>query len=311
MDPHIERAIAERASIQLGHLIRPQALAIGCTYTSIAHALRVGRFHAVGSRTLRIAGTPVTPEARIMAACLDLDGVASHRTAAWLHGLEGFGCLGPIEVSVRKGRSATESHLARVHTSTNLVSDDIVTVRGVPATSVARTLFGLAALVSAEVPRARLVGALEAAVRDGRASDSWLWWRLESLRCRGRNGVSVFESVLAERASLGPTESWLERQTLRILCEAGLPRPRLQRVIRRSGRFAARVDFLYEAAGVVLEVKGKWHATPGRIAADEARVNELQLLGFRVLQFGHDSVVRRPSVVTGSVAQALAGRRAV
>lgn len=304
MDPSVERAIAERARSQLSHITRLQARDLGLSARSVNHRVAVGRFEAVGNGTLRMPGTAPTPEAAVMAACLDVRGVASHRTAAWLHRFEGFGRPLPVEVTVRKG-STVRSPLARVHSSTNLGRDDVVLTGGIPTTGVARTLLDLAALVPNDVARTDLIGALEAAVRDKRASDRWLWWRLEELRCRGRNGVSVFESVLAERASLGPTESWLERETLRIIAEAGLPKPTLQRVIRRSGAFAARVDFLYEGPAVVLEVKGKWHATPGRIAADEARVNALQLEGYCVLQFGYRAIIETPRETTSTIAQLL------
>lgn len=112
---------------------------------------------------------------------------------------------------------------------------------------VARSLFGLAALVPDQVDRRVVADALGKAVDQGLATDPWLWWLLDKRRCRGRNGVTCFESVLAERVRLGPTESWLERELLTVIRAAGLPKPTTQKVIRRSGRFAARVDMIYDA----------------------------------------------------------------
>ena len=242
-----------------------------------------------------------------MAACLDVGGVASHRTAGWSHALERMGRPTSLEVVVLKGGTTTTTPLARVHTTTNLDPDDILLVQGVPTTSVARTMLDLSALVPGELGRADLVAAIEGAVRDRKASDRWMWWLLEERRCRGRNGVSTMESILAERgAALGPTESWLERETLRILDEAGLPLPRVQKVFRRKGAFVSRVDFAYEHVPVVIEVEGKVHAGDADREIDADQRNAVQLLGHTVLTFPYGVVVGTPGVVVRTVAEALA-----
>ena len=245
----------------------------------------------------------------MLAACLDLDGVASHLTAAWLHGLHPR--PGPrIDITVAKGRSVG-SHRAppawRVHTSTNLPDDDRVEVGPIPTTSVARTLLGVAALDPSELGDPALTAMVEEAVRTWRASDRWLWWLLEERRCRGRNGVRRFEAVLAERTRLGPTESWLERELLRILADAGLPHPGVQQVVRRRGAFVARVDVRYPAERIVIEALGHAsHASRPALSADTARASRLTLLGNQVHQFTYDQIVRDPAWVTGTVAAALA-----
>ncbi len=176
----------------------------------------------------------------------------------------------------------------------------------VPATSVARTVFGLAALVP-ELEAEQIRDVVDTAVRDGLASDPWLWWRLERLRCRGRNGVTVLEGILRDRAGRGRTESWLERELLGCLERGGLPRPVVQRTIRADGAFVARVDCCYPLERIVIEVNGhRSHSTRRQRNADAARVNRLQLAGHRVLQFTYDDVVRLPEMVVATVAEALA-----
>jgi len=251
MEPRTQRAIDEVARRQLGHLTTAQLLACGMSRATVRRHRLEGRLIQVGARTHRLGSAPVTSEGAALAACLDVDGVASHWTAAWLHGL--VEALRHIEVSVVKGRSTKVMRPegqrtvdVRIHTSTNLPPDDVIVVRGVPTTSVARTLLGLAALVPRELSQAELLEIVSRAVDRGLATDAWLWWILSKRRCRGRNGVIALETALSTRSELGPTESWLEREFLRILEEAGLPRPVTQRVIERHGRFAARVDFLHE-----------------------------------------------------------------
>jgi hypothetical protein len=306
MNPSLERSIAERAATQLGHITIQQLVDRGVSRRSIRHLIERGRLTPVGQRTLRIPGLPASFASTVMAACLDLGAVASHRTAAHLHALAGFSGQPPVvEVTGREGIGSTRSTLATVHRTTNLPADDLVAIGPIPATSVARTIFGLAALVP-DVDEESVRDVIDTAVRDGRASDRWLWWRLERLRCRGRDGVAALEGILEDRAGRGRTESWLEREFLRCLDRGGLPRPVVQRRIRAKGAFLARVDCCYERERIVIEVNG--HGSPStkrQRATDAARVNRLQLAGHRVLQFGYDDVVRTPEVVIATVTEAL------
>lgn len=308
MDSTTERAIADRARDQLGVLTRDQLGAAGLDRRSISRRVAAGLLVPVGTRTLRLGAHPRSMEAEVLAACLDVDGVASHRTAAWLHGL--LGAPGPIiDVTVAKGRSSGSHGRParwRVHTSTNIPVDDVVAVGAIPTTSVARTLLGLAALRPDEVTDCTLTSTIEDAVRRRLASDRWLWWLLEARRCRGRNGVSRFEAVLAERSRLGPTESWLERELLDVLRRAGLPLPVVQRTVRQRGAFVARVDAAYPDERIVLEALGyASHASRQALSADAARASRLTLMGLDVHQFTYDQIVRDPAWVVGVVRAAL------
>jgi len=307
MEPNIDRSLAERTSEQLGLISRTQAREVGLTPTMVRTQIAHHRLVAVGTQVLSATGAPRSWERDVMAACLDTNGVASHRTAAVLHQFEGFTRAShpEIEVSVKSRRQHGRSTLAAVHTTTSLGSDDVITLGCIPTTTVARTILGLAALVPL-VDVDSIATAVGAAIRDGRASDRWLWWRLEKLRCRGRNGVSVMEHILQDRAGVGRTESWLERETLKVLHSAGLPSPSCQRRVSRRGGFAARVDFQYAAERIVIEVDGHGgHSTKRQRADDAERANRIQLEGYRLLRFTYDDVVRRPGLVVALVREAL------
>lgn len=101
------------------------------------------------------------------------------------------------------------------------------------------------------------------------------------------------ESILAERAALGPTESWLERETLRVLGRAGLPLPEVQCTLRQRGAFVSRVDFLYRAARIVIEVEGKSHDPDEQRGVDARQRNGVQLLGHAVLTYTYQQVGER------------------
>lgn len=312
MEPSLERSIAERAASQLGHITDTQLLRLGVTAKARRRACEGSRLELVGTRTYRVGGLPPSFEADVMAACLDVGGVASHRTAAVLHGLAGFrrSDLPAIEVTVEEGRRRTRSPLALIHRTTNLPHGDIVRHGPIPTTNTARTLLGVAALVP-EVAENELRNAIDTAVRDGLATDSWLWWHLERRRCKGRNGVVALEAALSDRAGKGRTESWLERTFLECIEEATLPLPIVQRRVRARGPFVARVDFLYPELALVIEVNGHGsHSTKRQRDADALRANELQLAGYSVLQFSYDQVVHQPAMVIATVARALARRAA-
>jgi hypothetical protein len=307
MAPCIERAIAERARTQLGHITDQQMAELAVSPKVRRRLLTSGWFEKVGWHTYRMAGAPPTFEAKVMAACLDVGAVASHRTAAVLHGLAVPRAwrAAPIEVTTEKRRRHASTPLAVVHSSTNLGVDDIVHVRGVPTTSVARTVLGLAALVP-RVDARDVRTAVDAAVRDGKASDRWLWWRLEELRCRGRDGVGEMEALLADRAGRGPTESWLEYEFLELNAGRGFPRPIVQRRVRHRGAFVARVDFLF-GDRLVVEVSGRaGYVTDDDRAAQAERRNRLQLAGYDVIEFTYKMIVETPWLVLAQLAQHLA-----
>jgi hypothetical protein len=306
MVPCIERAIAEQALRQLGHISYRQLRALGVTSKVVRRLVSTGWLVPVERASFRLGGVRRTYEGDVMAACLDVGAVASHRTAAALHRLGPKAWRrGVIEVSTVKQRRNTSSQLAVVHTSTNLGPDDLVRVRGgIPTTSVARTIFGLASLVPT-VGVSDLRDVIDTAIRDGQASDAWLWWRLDKLRCRGRNGVSVLETILCDRDANGRTESWLEREFLACLDQVGYPHPLVQQRVRHKNGAIARVDFLYEPR-TVIEVKGyQWHSTHRQTERDAARRNRLVLAGYDVLEYTHGQVVETPQVVWEELAEKL------
>jgi very-short-patch-repair endonuclease len=308
MDTQTSSAIAQLMSRQHGHITRDQLLRAGMPRSTIRRREQRGELVRVGGRTWRAASSPASADGQLLAACLDLDAVCSHWTAAALYRLVAFRAL--IDLTVPRLRSVWVPHEVepdvRVHTSTDLPMGDITHVRGIPVTSVARTLMALGALVPRELEQDELAAMLAQACEEGLASERWLFWLLERRRGRGRIGTIAFEEALATRTRLGPTESWLERETLRVIAEAGLPLPRVQQRVERKARFVGRVDFRYDRWPVVIESLGyARHRSRSDLERDTRRVNALQLAGLTVLQFSYDQVVRDPRSITADIADAL------
>jgi hypothetical protein len=82
-------------------------------------------------------GAPRSRRRDIMAACLASGGVASMRTAAWLHGFPGV-------ISLRTEITTTRAKRVRLpgvkaHRSTHLPAEHLTRVDGIPCTTAART----------------------------------------------------------------------------------------------------------------------------------------------------------------------------
>ncbi len=263
---------------------------------------RVGRrvYERVGRCVFAIAGLPWTWERRALAAALavsPLSYLSHHAAAHWL-GFDGFGEC-PIELTVPRGIRA-RSELAEVHTTTYLHPLDVVRRGRFSVSSGARTIIDLcASAISAE----KLSAAIGCAVRDGHTSVAFLRKRLTSMRGRGRHGI-----VLLDRVLEGPiTHSHLERAFLRLLQASGLPMPQTQAIMR--GERVIRVDFVWPDAMLVVEVMGhRFHVTKEDLLRDAERRNELQEMGYLVIEFTTEHVANRPEYCMTRVRRNLAAR---
>ncbi len=301
------RDIAER---QMGLVTRANLAEAGVTDGVRRGLVRRGELVPAGRSVYRIGGVAPTSRQILLGACLDTGGAVSHRSAAWLRSVDGFAATSPVEVMVERPLAGGSFPQVRVHTTTWLPPDDVVEVDGIPCLGVPRTLLSLASLVPHELSYDVVRGAVDEAIRLRLATDPWIWWRLERLRRSGRNGVTVLESILATRAAGEVTESWLEREAIRVIRAAGLPIPVCQARIGPRGSFVARVDFLYPDQMLVIEVSGhRWHRSKEQTVADAARRRRLSLLGYTVLEYTYHEVVARPGEMTDEIRLALGMRR--
>ena len=161
---------------------------------------------------------------------------------------------------------------------------------GIPATSVARTLIDLVT----DMDFADGVALVEAALR----GDPLLLDELSAERRRRlpRRRRSHVEHVLDFSGTL--SESVLESHARVVFATAGLPVPVQQAVIRVDGRFVARVDFLWPAARLIVEVDGLGKYTePGALQSEKSRQNRLIAAGYTVLRFTWADIRQRPDAV--------------
>ncbi|MDC3332386.1 endonuclease domain-containing protein [Ilumatobacter sp.] len=127
--------------------------------------------------------------------------------------------------------------------------------------------------------------------------------RLETLRGSGRWGVRTIDALLPDSGG----HSMLERRFLELVREAGLPRPRTQVVHRKGNRHIARVDFLFDDHGIVIEVNGRrGHASDAERERDGQRRGELTDLGLLVYEYTWNEVTTDPYGVARTLRERLA-----
>lgn len=298
-----DRRMHAVAKGQLGLLTREQAYGVGMTDAQLRSRVASGTLLQIGRSTFRLPGAPTNAEAELRALLFDVGGDVwvSGPTAAALHGFDGFHLRAPFDLTTARGRNVQRiGH--RIHTTSTLELIDRATVAGIPTTSAARTLIDLAKTESIEL----LTTAFDSGLRDGRFNESLVHRRVVALRSSGRFGIprliEAIEGVDARRGG----HSWLEREYLRLVADAGLPRPTTQEVLARAGGRCVRVDVRFPGTPVVIELLGyRFHRTKQQMQRDVERMNALIADGFRPFQFTYEHVVQEPATVVAVSCAAL------
>jgi very-short-patch-repair endonuclease len=298
----IDRAVADLASLQHALVTRRQTIDLGLTKRQRQQRVESGRLIECEHDVYRMCGAPVTWNQRVLAPCLASDGVASHRTAAMLHGL-GLWPAEIVEVTVHPNRRY-RSDGASVHRSIDDPHLDARTIEGIPVTSIRRTLLDLGSVVSLD----RLEKAVERALFRGMTSAGALWAYIDQVGRQGRRGVQPLRSVLEIRGRVPATESDLETEMLQLLRRAGLPEPvRQHEVVVASRRF--RIDLAYPELKIALEVDGdEPHFGATQKDADDVRDGLLQLDNWLTQHFTRRHIRHEADASAQRVRQALAAR---
>ncbi len=266
---------------QYGLLTTSQARGAGLSNGTIRRKVQNGTWDRFCPHVLHIGGAPEGWRHRVMAACLSVpESVASHRTAAVLHGMDGFR---PREVELLStGRWAPTLSMATVRRTRYLPDDDVAEVNGIPATMPARTLLDLGSVCNVPVVRRAVEDALgRRTVTAGQLDDM-----LARSGKRGRPGTAVFRSILSSLELDRPqSESGLEDACLRMIRDAGFACPVLQHPVMIRGS-RKRLDLAYLKEKIAIEVDGfEFHSALVDFLRDRVRQNALVALGWRVLRF--------------------------
>ncbi len=293
------RALVRVAEAQHGAVTVSQARAAGLTGRAQRAAIARGEPRLITSKVLALAGAPDCWRQQLHAGLLALGGSGwvSHRAAAQLHGFDRFSSDAVEFTVARSARSLVG--VGTRHTTERLGRLDLVVIDGLRCTSATRTIVDLAYVGVAE---SQLAAAIDSAVRLRLSAPVAIERRLAELRGRTQRGARTLDALLLDSGG----ESMLERAFLRLMRDAGLPRPSTQVVERRGGVHVARVDFLFEEHKVVVEVSGqRGHSSPTERTKDAQRRNELIDLGYRPYEYTWYDVTRRPRHVAETMRERL------
>ena len=164
--------------------------------------------------------------------------------------------------------------------------------RGIPVTTVPRTIFDLATVSS--------VDAVEHALRESEYRRLHDRLSLPDLLARypGRRGSTTVRECLRRRRDLpvGRARSWLELEFLPFLRHNGLPRPRLNVWLEVGGR-SIQVDCLWPGR-MVVELDGfAGHGTRVAFKEDRSQDRRLRVAGYGVTRIAPEQLDEEPEAI--------------
>jgi hypothetical protein len=301
------RAVGELAASRHGAFNMRQAAELGLTRVDITRMQRSGLIEPVHRNVWRFIGHPITARQSVAAATLAAHVVASHFSAAELHGLDG--------VSNRPRQPEVLSHHGQpariegvlVRRTRSLPNGDIITVDNIPCTTLARTACDLASLID---PQA-LVRIIDDIQRRG-SSMLWLIERALRLQRTGRSGPTQVLDVARRRlGGYRVPDSWFER-----LIEQCLESPLLSSIVRQhtllddAGEFVARFDLAVPWARLGIEGHSRsYHLGELVECYDEDRDIRSAKQGWEIAYLGF-AATRSPAAVCRDI-EAVVQRRMI
>jgi hypothetical protein len=278
--------LIELAGRQFNRVARRQLLELGYSARSIDRRLSAGRLVTVEEGVFAVA--PVLahdPWGRWMAATLTAPAtVLSHRSAAVAWGV--LTREPDLTTVTRPGNGGPQRHgRVRVHRS-RTVRPHVEARRGVPITSLPRTLVDLAAT---EGP-ATLARATREAIRLGHTDVPRIADHLG--RCRGARGTGRLALTLERYAGLpiARARSGAEVRALEVLRDAGFALPQLNVVVA-----GGEADLVWPRLGLIIEIDGgPFHLDAG---ADARKERSWRAAGWTVLRLGAEQVYEAPGAL--------------
>ncbi|MFN8159769.1 MAG: DUF559 domain-containing protein [Solirubrobacterales bacterium] len=271
---------------------------IGLGRGAIEAMLDRGRLHSVHRGVYAVGHTSLSVEGRWMAAVLATGrgAVLSHSSAATLWRVLARP-QAVIDVTARGQRKVPGVTVHR----RRLLPDEVTVCAAIPVTSPARTLFDLAAVVS-PVRVERAVNEAEVLrLADALSLDELV------MRYRGRRGVAVIRSILAEgRIGLEATRSELEARFLGFAERFDLPRPATNAQVSAGGR-RFECDCVWREHGLVVELDGRqFHDTPMAYERDRLRDRWLSGAGWTVVRVTWRQLHDEPAALAADLRRLLA-----
>lgn len=292
-----ERAIQELAARQHGVISLSQLKSLGLGPSGVRRRVAGGKLQRLHRGVYAIGLARRSVEATYMAAVLACGpkAVLFHRSAADHLGLRP--CSRTAVDVTAPGRAGKERKGIDVHRATGLDERDVTTVRGIPCTTVARTLLDLATTIDKT--------ALERAVEQAEKLRIFDLAAVVDVTTRAGNhrGATALGEVIATYTPEPAfTRSELEKRFLALCRTAGVPMPRTNNVTK-----ADEIDFTWPDRRLMVEADSlRHHGTRAAFERDRRRDQQLTAAGWRVVRFTWRQVDETPTDVAATLRLLLA-----
>jgi hypothetical protein len=282
--------------------MRSQLLALGTGRGAIEQRIAAHRLILIHPGVYAVGHAAVGSEGAVLAAVASVSpgAAASHWTAAWLHGLvERLGRLLHVaSPRPRRPRPTVATHRA------SLPPEDLAVVRGIPVTTVARTLLDLSGIVGERKLR-RLVK--EAEFRRVTSTQDLQEVLARHPRRRGRRALA---RLVGDRTLFGhPTRSEMEDRFLEFCVTRGLPLPETNVELTIADRIF-EIDCIWRDERVAVELDGRQaHATDSAFESDRGRDRALVAAGWTPTRVTWLQLHRETDALHADLAKILSDRR--
>ena len=274
---------------------------MGMSKRAVDRMLASGEWIRLLPGVYALRGSPATFMRRVAAAYkwAGAGALISHSSSAKLLGLEGVDLIG-IELSTqRRLRSA------RIVVHQRCTSDiPSLRIDGISVAGAEPTLLDLACRLTPE----NLDLAFDSALRQGLTRFDRLKRFHDGHAGPGVPGSGPLGELLRLREPCPrPHHSVLEVEFRQLARDQDLPRAVSQFPVELRPGLTVHLDFAYPHVKLAIEVDSvRWHSGTRAIKRDNERQNLLVALGWRVLRFEWDDVIRRPQEVAAQIRDALA-----
>jgi hypothetical protein len=268
--------------------LRPGVYAPAATVTSVVRAPRDTNAGHAAEQLIQLAA---------VLAVTGSQSVGSHRSAGRVFGLGLVGHDREQVTEITRAPGDRGGHTARlgvlVHVA-RLPAEHVVSYRGVPLTSVPRTVIDLARTL----PFAEGVAIADSALSAGLTSKSELSAVIGD--CPRWPGLQRARQVTA--FSDHRAESVLESLSRAVFHQFGLPPPDLQVWVGDDEEAIGRVDFLWRRHRTIGEADGAMkYKTPARARTQLERDARLRAAGYEVVHFTWPDITRAPAQVVDAI----------
>jgi Transcriptional regulator, AbiEi antitoxin/Protein of unknown function (DUF559) len=268
--PSVDELIARLAARQHGLVTFAQMVAAGLDRKSIARRVAAGRLHRVARGVYAVGHVALSREGTFLAAVLEAGegGALSHLAAAELWEVRKYRAS-LIDVVVPRRRRVKTTN--RIHRTT-LHPSDVTTHKGIPVTTISRTLVDLTDVLTAH----ELANVIHEAAFRRRFSERAT--RDAMRRANGRHNLDVLEQALELHAGGSAGVKSRDEATFLSMLK-NLPEPLVNTKLH-----GIEVDFHWPESKLVVEIDGPGHQRPRTRAEDARRDAALRSKGYEVVR---------------------------